>query len=301
MSGFESRVCLNFKHREIPRTTFSHIDIKRIVRLLRSKLRILLVTRPSSAKIFLALSNIRLTTFAIHDDVKLVCVVHTNYIPSHQSNFSQFEKEEELAMMYGYVRASKEEQQITIGAQEERIREYCKLYGIELAGIAFEHASGKNIKDRPVFKELLSRKDLTGIVVASLDRFSRSMKDFCNLMDNEMKGRTLISVKEKFDATDPIGAFTIQIMMAFAELERKTIGKRTKDALAEKKRRGEKLGGRLGMESNADGKTIQLLVKELRTEGLTIRGIAERLRNDNVTYEGKELSIATIHRLSKVA
>jgi site-specific DNA recombinase len=69
------------------------------------------------------------------------------------------------------------------------------------------------------------------LAVAKLDRISRSLIDFANLLtwcqDN---GKTLVSVAESLDFSTPTGQFIGKILILFAEWERETMRARRADA-----------------------------------------------------------------------
>ena len=75
----------------------------------------------------------------------------------------------------------------------------------------------------------LAQWDILG--VARLDRISRSLIDFANLLtwctDN---GKTLVSVAESLDFSTPTGQFIGKILVLFAEWERQTMRTRRADA-----------------------------------------------------------------------
>ena len=83
----------------------------------------------------------------------------------------------------------------------------------------------------------------TILVVAKLDRLTRSVHDATGLMKRaETEGWGLVALDVAVDTTTPQGAAMAQILAVFAELERRLIGQRTKDALAVRKRQGVRLG-----------------------------------------------------------
>jgi len=108
--------------------------------------------------------------------------------------------------------------------------------------------SGKNI-DRPAFKELLGDIEagkVRRVIVYRLDRISRSVLDFANVIDVFQKHRVdFVSTMEKFDTGTPIGKAMLMIVMIFAQLERETIQQRVIDAYASRSKRGFYMGGRI--------------------------------------------------------
>ncbi len=83
--------------------------------------------------------------------------------------------------------------------------------------------SGKNI-ERPEFQRLLSdikSGTITKLIVYKLDRISRSLHDFSNLMELFRQYNVeFASTVETFDTSTAIGRAMLGIIMVFAELER---------------------------------------------------------------------------------
>ncbi len=108
--------------------------------------------------------------------------------------------------------------------------------------------SGKNI-DRPAFRELLRDIEvgkIRRVIVYRLDRISRSVLDFANVIDIFQKHRVdFVSTMEKFDTGTPIGKAMLMIVMIFAQLERETIQQRVIDAYSSRSKRGFYMGGRV--------------------------------------------------------
>ena len=106
--------------------------------------------------------------------------------------------------------------------------------------------SGKNL-DRPQFQQLLKdirSGEITKLVVYKLDRISRSLNDFSNLMETFKKyGVEFASTVETFDTSTAIGRAMLGIIMVFAELERENILQRVKDNYYARGEKGLYLGG----------------------------------------------------------
>ncbi len=106
--------------------------------------------------------------------------------------------------------------------------------------------SGKNL-DRPQFQQLLKdikAGEITKLVVYKLDRISRSLNDFSNLMEVFKKhGVEFASTVETFDTSTAIGRAMLGIIMVFAELERENILQRVKDNYYARGEKGLYLGG----------------------------------------------------------
>ena len=93
--------------------------------------------------------------------------------------------------------------------------------------------SGKNT-DRPEFQKLLGeirKSKVRRVVVYKLDRISRSILDFANMMELFQEYDVeFVSSTEKFDTSTPMGRAMLNICIVFAQLERETIQKRVTDA-----------------------------------------------------------------------
>lgn len=108
--------------------------------------------------------------------------------------------------------------------------------------------SGKNT-DRPHFQEMLAdiRSGLIDtVVVYKLDRISRSILDFANLMELfQQYNVDFISTTEKFDTSAPMGRAMLNICIVFAQLERETTQQRVTDAYYSRCQKGFYMGGRI--------------------------------------------------------
>jgi DNA invertase Pin-like site-specific DNA recombinase len=125
---------------------------------------------------------------------------------------------------------------------ESRI-EFCRheLRG----GLAKEYQdrgfSGKNT-DRPQFQQLVRDIEaglIARVVVYKLDRISRSILDFANMMALFQKHNVeFVSSTERFDTSTPMGRAMLNICIVFAQPERETIQKRVADAYYSRTRKG---------------------------------------------------------------
>ncbi|MCL2140619.1 MAG: recombinase family protein [Dehalococcoidia bacterium] len=106
--------------------------------------------------------------------------------------------------------------------------------------------SGKNT-DRPQFQSLVRDIEngiISDVVVYKLDRISRSIIDFANMMELFQKYKVeFISATEKFDTSTPMGRAMLNICIVFAQLERETIQRRVKDAYYSRCEKGLYMGG----------------------------------------------------------
>lgn len=119
--------------------------------------------------------------------------------------------------------------------------EACKIY-------TDRGYSGKNT-DRPAFSELMAdieSERIRKVIVYKLDRISRSILDFSNMMEQFEKHRVeFVSTTEKFDTASPMGRAMLNICIVFAQLERETIQKRVADAYFSRSQKSFYMGGRV--------------------------------------------------------
>jgi DNA invertase Pin-like site-specific DNA recombinase len=117
-----------------------------------------------------------------------------------------------------------------------------------------------------------------GLVVAKLDRLSRSLLDFAALMERARKrGWNLIALDLGVDTSTPSGEMMASVLATFAQFERRLIGQRTKDALAVKRAQGVTLGRPRKMSDD----TVER-IRELRRLGMSLSDIAHELNAEGV-------------------
>jgi DNA invertase Pin-like site-specific DNA recombinase len=114
------------------------------------------------------------------------------------------------------------------------------------------------------------------LVVAKLDRLSRSLLDFASLMARaRSKGWILVALDLGIDLSTPAGEFLASVMASAAQWERRIIGQRTREALAAKKA----AGVQLGRPRSLPDAVIDRMSAE-RAAGRTLQGIANGLNAD---------------------
>lgn len=108
--------------------------------------------------------------------------------------------------------------------------------------------SGKDL-DRPGFQQMLDairEGKVKRVICYKLDRCSRSILDFSNLMEQlQHYGVEFVSCTEKLDTSTPMGRAMLSICVVFAQLERETIQQRVRDAYHARCRKGFYMGGRV--------------------------------------------------------
>jgi DNA invertase Pin-like site-specific DNA recombinase len=183
-----------------------------------------------------------------------------------------------------YVRVSSEEQadsRAGLEAQRAAIQAECEHRGWQILEVIEDAGySAKDLK-RPGVRaalEQLERKRADGLVVAKLDRLSRSMLDFTSVMAKAQKqGWALVALDCAVDTTTPAGEAMAHVLATFAQFERRLIGQRTREALAVKKKQGVRLGRPASISPQ-----LARRIRSMRSRGLTLQEISDRLNRDGV-------------------
>ena len=216
----------------------------------------------------------------------------------------------------GYARVSTEKQAdrgVSLEAQVEKIRAIGVVHNADLADIIVEPGESAKSLNRPGMERLLALVDcgkVEAVIVAKLDRLTRSVKDLCMLLERfERRGVTLISVAESLDTGSAAGRLVLNIMTAVSQWEREAIGERTRDALSHKRTNGERVGNiAFGYRLASDGVHVEpepteqatiAAVAELRSNGISLRRIAKDLNSRGIrTRKGSEWRLESVARVA---
>ena len=193
-----------------------------------------------------------------------------------------------------YIRVSTDKQAdegVSLAAQRAKVRAMAQLHEAELVEVIVDAGESAKSMNRPGLRRLLGLVEagtVDAVIVAKLDRLTRSVKDLCQLLELFEKRRVaLISVAEALDTSSAAGRLVITIMAAVSQWEREAIGERTRDALRHKRDNGERAGNipfgfRLGddgvhLEEDAAEQAAIAEIHKLRARGRTLRQIAAAL------------------------
>src|SRR5205823_11817299 len=118
---------------------------------------------------------------------------------------------------------------------------------------------------------VLKAGDASALVVAKLDRLSRSMLDFTGLMAKAQKQNwALVALDCAVDTSTPAGEAMANMLATFAQFERRLISQRTKEALAVKRAQGVRIGRPRAMADE-----VVARIRREREAGRTLSAIAE--------------------------
>lgn len=198
----------------------------------------------------------------------------------------------------GYTRVSTEEQAqggISLEAQAAKVRAYAQLYEHDLVDLVVDAGESASSLKRPGIQRvlgMLERGEADGLVVTQLDRLTRSISDWLELLQKFFgdKRAALLSVGDYVDTSTPIGRFILLVRVAVSQLEREMTGDRTRAALSHKKDKGE----RLGAPAIDDPETVARIL-ELHNAGQSRRAICRALTTEGrPTLRGGRWSPSTV-------
>jgi DNA invertase Pin-like site-specific DNA recombinase len=184
--------------------------------------------------------------------------------------------------MIGYLRVSTEQQGDNghgLDAQRDAIAAEAMRRAWEVQWVE-DVASGKSMSrvGLAYALHLLDEGQADGIVTSHLDRLSRSVLDFSTLLVRAAAGRWNVVVLDLgLDLTTPHGEFTAHVLSAAAQLERRMIGVRTREALAAARERGQILG-----RPRSTPEHVVARIQRERAQGMTLQAIADGLNADGV-------------------
>jgi DNA invertase Pin-like site-specific DNA recombinase len=188
------------------------------------------------------------------------------------------------ANVIGYVRVSTDEQSdsgLGLRAQRAAIRAEAARHGWTLVEIFEDVASGKSLRRRPGLEAAfaaVASGEADGLIVSKLDRLSRSVRDFAEILARfQRNGWALVVMDLGLDTSTIMGAAMAQMVSVFSGLERKRIAERTREALAVKKASGVRLG-----RPPTVPQAVVRRIQRQRARGESLRAIAESLNRDKV-------------------
>ncbi|EGT0000589.1 recombinase family protein [Clostridium perfringens] len=166
-------------------------------------------------------------------------------------NDAKIEKRRKLIAIY--CRVSTDEQAefgYSIDEQKRLLEEWCKVNDYIIYKCYCDRGiSGKNIKDRPALKELLSdaKAGKFDMVISwKINRVSRKLEDVLKIVNIlEKNNITFKSYSEPFETDTPEGRMQFQMMALIGEFERGTIAQNVKMGMIAKAKTGNWCGGRV--------------------------------------------------------
>lgn len=187
-----------------------------------------------------------------------------------------------LALAYVRVStAGQAEEGASLAAQALALVEAAERKGYRVEVIREEGRSGKSLSGRPALADALQRLkkgEAVALYAQRLDRLSRDLVDFGHLMALARRQNWKIIVLDApVDTASASGEYLVNILASGAQFERRLIADRTRDALAQRRREGV----RLGRPSALPAPVVTRIVTA-RAAGSTLQGIADSLNAEQV-------------------
>ncbi len=157
---------------------------------------------------------------------------------------------EEKFMVDLYIRVSTDRQAKegdSLEEQESELRKFCEYRHFQIHKVFVERGKSGGNTNRPEYQKLvkdIEAKKINAVVVKKLDRLSRSLMDFEQLMIKlQAQDVGFISLRENFDTTMAMGKAMLRVALVFAQLEREQTAERIKDVFAWRAEQGLYNGG----------------------------------------------------------
>jgi DNA invertase Pin-like site-specific DNA recombinase len=186
-----------------------------------------------------------------------------------------------------------------LAAQRHAIEQWAAANDATVIAWLEEIASGKSMKKRPKLTAALGMLDAGGadaIVVSKLDRLSRSMLDFAGILERvRARGWRLIVLDPYIDVESAMGEVIANILMSFAQWERRVISQRTKEGLAAARAKGVQLGDRRPRVPS----DVERRIRREHAAGVSMNAIAIGLNSDGVptAHGGQRWHASTIRSI----
>ncbi|MER8983560.1 recombinase family protein [Mesorhizobium sp. M0870] len=130
--------------------------------------------------------------------------------------------------------------------------------------------------ERPALQRLLQDirdKEVDVVVVYKIDRLTRSLMDFCKIVEIfDASSVSFVSVTQQFNTTTSMGRLTLNVLLSFAQFEREVTAERIRDKIAASKKKGMWMGGVVPLGYRVEYR--KLVIDE--TEAQTVRHLFAR-------------------------
>jgi DNA invertase Pin-like site-specific DNA recombinase len=188
-----------------------------------------------------------------------------------------------LVRAVAYLRLSKDEGDGAAGieAQRAKVEEAVAAKGADLVATEVDLGlTAANLRRPGIARalDLLASGTCDTLIVARLDRLTRSMLDFAAVMErSRAEGWSMIALDVAVDTSTPAGEALVNVLATFAQFERRLISQRTKEALAIKRAQGIQLGRRPAIPDD-----VVRRIKAERARGAALRAICDGLERDGI-------------------
>ena len=184
---------------------------------------------------------------------------------------------------------------LTLGDQERMIRDYAGQAGMELVDMLTEVKSTNTDLRHPQLQKLMqgaARGDFDVLLIARLDRLTRNVRYLNALIDElcDKYGVDLVSIEEGLNTSDESGRLALSIIDIVTKWDTKRISDRTREIIARKRERGERVGHAPFGYTYKDKKLVEVaeeqrvavLILEKRESGMSYHKIARMLNDEKI-------------------
>jgi site-specific DNA recombinase len=206
----------------------------------------------------------------------------------------------------GYIRVSTDDQADSgLGLESQRLQVEAQaiVSDLDLVDVIEDAGFSAKCLERSGLARLMDKVnagEVDVIITAKLDRLTRSLEDLLHLLKvlgkarraTGGKGVDLVSCSESLDTSTATGELMIHLLGAIGQRDRKTIGERTRSAMAVARKQGRLISGRapFGYRAGDDGyleldEREQGIIK--RVENLREAGESWQSVADTLTAEGQ--------------
>jgi len=203
-----------------------------------------------------------------------------------------------MKKVIGYVRVSsliQKEKGNSIPNQISKIKSYCKLNEYELIDILSDDGisgmSKSKRKDYLKLIDIISNKDIDGVIVNDLSRIGRKMSDVVEFIDSmKKKNIEFHTIKEGINNDSNVGGLIINILSSINQFEVEMLRNRISEVKQYKKSNdlvyGNLIFGKTKdgdrLIDNVDELKVIKYMKNLRKRGYSYFKISDRLNQKNI-------------------
>lgn len=184
---------------------------------------------------------------------------------------------------------------LSLEDQEHEIKMYCQTHGWELMGIHAERKLTNNDLAHPKLEELLkmaNRHEFDVLVIARLDRLTRNIRHLNTIISTLCikNNIALVSIDENLNTLEEGGRLAINIIDIVTKWDNKRISDRTREIIAKKREKGERVGHAPFGFTYKDKKLVEVpaelsvvkIIREKRDAGMSYHKIAKLLNDRKI-------------------
>jgi len=184
---------------------------------------------------------------------------------------------------------------LNLDDQDQLIADYVKERGWTLSGMFLERKTTSNDLEYPKLEEILKaaqRKEFDVLVIARLDRLTRNIRHLNTIISTIcIKNNIgLVSIEEGLNTFEESGRLALNIIGIITKWDNKRISDRTREIIAQKRERGERVGHAPFGFTYQNKKLVEVkgeldvvkLIREKRDSGMSYHKVAKLLNDRKI-------------------